>query len=179
MRCRSLAAVNVTPPAVKLAGSPWPQPAGAGSKLKITAPRALGAAPSNRNVHSSPDHFDIEGKRRPYRTRDGRFYIRIGSEKREASREELSALLDEVRPLRRPTGHRNEPPFLRGLTFVRRSAGDLARPPESIRKASQLRDSAGLDLHLTGFPTLTLSGRARSIRAANTSTETLFDYAQW
>ena len=44
--------------------------------------------------------LDIEGKRRPYRTRDGRFYIRIGSEKREASREELSALLDEVRPLR-------------------------------------------------------------------------------
>ena len=44
--------------------------------------------------------LDVEGKRRPYRTRDGRFYIRIGSEKREASREELSALLDEARPLR-------------------------------------------------------------------------------
>jgi ATP-dependent DNA helicase RecG len=44
--------------------------------------------------------LDIEGKRRPYRTRDGRFYIRIGAEKREASREELSALLDEARPLR-------------------------------------------------------------------------------
>ncbi|HYE66415.1 MAG TPA: hypothetical protein VD966_12580, partial [Pyrinomonadaceae bacterium] len=43
--------------------------------------------------------LDIEGKRRPYRTRDGRFYIRIGSEKREASREELSALMDEARPL--------------------------------------------------------------------------------
>lgn len=43
--------------------------------------------------------LDVEGKRRPYRTSDGRFYIRIGSEKREASREELSALLDEVRPL--------------------------------------------------------------------------------
>jgi ATP-dependent DNA helicase RecG len=37
--------------------------------------------------------LDVEGKRRPYRTRDGRFYIRVGSEKREASREELSALL--------------------------------------------------------------------------------------
>ena len=44
--------------------------------------------------------LDVEGKRRPYRTRDGRFYVRIGSEKREASREELSALLDEARPLR-------------------------------------------------------------------------------
>src|SRR5215210_3995619 len=38
--------------------------------------------------------LDVEGKRRPYRTRDGRFYLRIGAEKREASREELSALLD-------------------------------------------------------------------------------------
>ena len=44
--------------------------------------------------------LDIEGKRRPYRTRDGRFYVRIGAEKREASREELSALFDEARPLR-------------------------------------------------------------------------------
>jgi ATP-dependent DNA helicase RecG len=43
--------------------------------------------------------LDIEGKRRPYRTRDGRFYIRIGAEKREISRDELSAWLDEVRPL--------------------------------------------------------------------------------
>ncbi|MCU1267332.1 MAG: hypothetical protein JWM21_3650 [Acidobacteria bacterium] len=44
--------------------------------------------------------LDIDGKRRPYRTREGRFYVRIGSEKREATREELSALLDESRPLR-------------------------------------------------------------------------------
>ena len=43
--------------------------------------------------------LDIDGKRRPYRTRDGRFYLRVGSEKREATREELSSLLDEVRPL--------------------------------------------------------------------------------
>ena len=43
--------------------------------------------------------LDIEGKRRPYRTKDGRFYLRIGSEKREATREELSSLLDEARPL--------------------------------------------------------------------------------
>ncbi|HEY6803397.1 MAG TPA: RNA-binding domain-containing protein [Pyrinomonadaceae bacterium] len=44
--------------------------------------------------------LDVAGKRRPYRTRDGRFYLRIGAEKREASREELSTLLDETRPLR-------------------------------------------------------------------------------
>lgn len=42
---------------------------------------------------------DIEGKRRPYRTRDGRFYLRFGAEKREATREELSELIDEARPL--------------------------------------------------------------------------------
>jgi ATP-dependent DNA helicase RecG len=43
--------------------------------------------------------LDINGKRRPYRTRDGRFFIRVGAEKREASPEELSTLLDESRPL--------------------------------------------------------------------------------
>ncbi|MEP6902700.1 MAG: RNA-binding domain-containing protein [Actinomycetota bacterium] len=49
--------------------------------------------------------LDIEGKRRPYRTRDGRFYIRTGAEKREISRDELSAWLDELRPL----GYENIP----------------------------------------------------------------------
>lgn len=49
--------------------------------------------------------LDIEGKRRPYRTRDGRFYIRIGAEKREISRDELSSWLDELRPL----GYENIP----------------------------------------------------------------------
>ncbi|CAN5149893.1 hypothetical protein BH20ACI1_BH20ACI1_27390 [soil metagenome] len=43
--------------------------------------------------------LDIEGKRRPYRTREGRFYLRFGSEKREVAREELSIWLDEIRPL--------------------------------------------------------------------------------
>lgn len=43
--------------------------------------------------------LDIDGKNRPYRTRDGKFYLRIGDEKREATREELSALVDETRPL--------------------------------------------------------------------------------
>src|SRR5258705_822731 len=37
--------------------------------------------------------FEIEGRLRPYRTRDGRFYVRVGAEKREACRAGLSALL--------------------------------------------------------------------------------------
>jgi ATP-dependent DNA helicase RecG len=43
--------------------------------------------------------LDVNGKRRPYRTRDGRFFIRIGADKREASPEELSSLLDDSLPL--------------------------------------------------------------------------------
>lgn len=43
--------------------------------------------------------LDINGKHPPYRTRDGRFYLRYGAEKREATRAELSAWLDEIRPL--------------------------------------------------------------------------------
>src|SRR6476469_4784819 len=43
--------------------------------------------------------LDIDGKKRPYRTRDGRFYLRFGAEKREVARDELSAWLDEIRPL--------------------------------------------------------------------------------
>ncbi|GAC1446644.1 MAG: hypothetical protein NVSMB56_07290 [Pyrinomonadaceae bacterium] len=49
--------------------------------------------------------LDIEGKRKPYRTRDGRFYIRLGAEKREATREELAELLDDARPF----GYENIP----------------------------------------------------------------------
>lgn len=43
--------------------------------------------------------LDVEGKRPPYRTHDGRFYLRIGAEKREIARSELSNWLDEIRPL--------------------------------------------------------------------------------
>ena len=42
--------------------------------------------------------LDVQGKQRPYRTRDGRFYVRVGADKREATNEELSALLDETKP---------------------------------------------------------------------------------
>jgi ATP-dependent DNA helicase RecG len=43
--------------------------------------------------------LDVDGKRRPYRTRDGRFFVRVGAEKREAAPEELATLLDHARPL--------------------------------------------------------------------------------
>jgi ATP-dependent DNA helicase RecG len=43
--------------------------------------------------------LDIDGRRRPYQTTDGRYYIRLGADKREATREELSELMDEARPL--------------------------------------------------------------------------------
>src|SRR5712664_3455977 len=43
--------------------------------------------------------LEVNGKRRPYRTRDGRFFIRIGSDKREASPEALKTSLDESQPL--------------------------------------------------------------------------------
>ncbi|HEX7998683.1 MAG TPA: RNA-binding domain-containing protein [Pyrinomonadaceae bacterium] len=77
--------------------------------------------------------LEVEGKRRPYRTRDGRFYIRIGSEKREATREELSALMDEARPF----SYENVPVPGAGLadideahlwSFVREFEGDAFDP---------------------------------------------------
>ena len=43
--------------------------------------------------------LDVDPRKRPYRTRDGRFYMRFGAEKREVSREQLSMWLDEIRPL--------------------------------------------------------------------------------
>ncbi|MBK6723261.1 MAG: hypothetical protein IPG58_08290 [Acidobacteria bacterium] len=43
--------------------------------------------------------LDVDGRKRPYRTKDGRFYLRFGAEKREVSRDELSVWLDELRPL--------------------------------------------------------------------------------
>lgn len=51
--------------------------------------------------------IDVEPRNRPYRTRDGRFYMRFGAEKREVAREQLSMWLDELRPL----GYENIPLF--------------------------------------------------------------------
>ena len=42
--------------------------------------------------------LDVQGRQRPYRTRDGRFFVRIGADKREATNDELAALLDEAKP---------------------------------------------------------------------------------
>jgi len=42
--------------------------------------------------------LDVQGKQRPYRTRDGRLFVRVGADKREATDEELSALLDVAKP---------------------------------------------------------------------------------
>lgn len=42
--------------------------------------------------------LDVHGKQRPYRTRDGKFFVRIGADKREATDDELSALLDDTKP---------------------------------------------------------------------------------
>ncbi len=44
--------------------------------------------------------LEISGEERPYRTKEGRFYVRVGAEKREADREVLSRLIGESRPLR-------------------------------------------------------------------------------
>lgn len=74
--------------------------------------------------------LEVEGKRRPYRTKDGRFYLRIGAEKREISRRELSSWLDEIRPL----GYENIPAASASVqdiddallwSFVRSFADDL------------------------------------------------------
>jgi ATP-dependent DNA helicase RecG len=99
--------------------------------------------------------LDVEGKRRPYRTRDGRFYIRIGSEKREASREELSALLDEARPL----GYENVPVIGAGIedideahlwSFVREFEGDAFL--ESSGAGYPTKDVLERDLLLAATP---------------------------
>jgi ATP-dependent DNA helicase RecG len=64
--------------------------------------------------------LDIDGKRPPYRTRDGRFYLRFGAERREVAREELSAWLDEIRPVSYeniPLSHVTENDFDDGLLW--------------------------------------------------------------
>ncbi|MCX7640287.1 MAG: putative DNA binding domain-containing protein [Pyrinomonadaceae bacterium] len=43
--------------------------------------------------------LEIQGKHRPYRTREGRVFLRIGTQKREATREELSDLIQESSPM--------------------------------------------------------------------------------
>ena len=71
--------------------------------------------------------LDVEGRRRPYRTRDGRFYLRVGAEKREVSRADLSDWLDEIRPLAYeniPVQEADEADFDDGLLWTFASAFD-------------------------------------------------------
>ena len=79
--------------------------------------------------------IDVDGKRRPYRTRDGRFYMRFGAEKREVTRSELSMWLDEIRPL----GFENIPltgmtsdDFDDGLLWTFAGAFEDTMPPASL-----------------------------------------------
>jgi ATP-dependent DNA helicase RecG len=51
--------------------------------------------------------LDIDARNRPYRTIEGRFYMRFGAEKRQVAREQISMWLDEIRPL----GYENVPLF--------------------------------------------------------------------
>lgn len=79
--------------------------------------------------------IDIDGRRRPYRTRDGRFYMRLGAEKREVAREQLSEWLDEIRPL----GFENVPlqgvveeDFDDGLLWTFAKAFDFDGPNQNL-----------------------------------------------
>lgn len=79
--------------------------------------------------------LDVESRRRPYRTRDGRFYMRFGAEKREVSREQLSMWLDEIRPL----GYENIPLFTAeerdfddGLLWTFANAFDDVNPTSNL-----------------------------------------------
>ena len=58
--------------------------------------------------------LDVQGKQRPYRTRDGRFFVRIGADKREATDDELSALLDETKPF----DYENLPPLSANIADI-------------------------------------------------------------
>src|SRR5918911_1503920 len=59
-------------------------------KVKLSNPERIAQVSfdSGRRVVA----IDVEGKRRPYQTRDGRYFIRVGADTREATREELSSL---------------------------------------------------------------------------------------
>lgn len=121
--------------------------------------------------------LDVEGKRRPYQTTDGRYYIRLGADKREATREELSELLDEARPLR------YENVALRGASaadideahlwsFVREFEGDAFEansvtkdyPTGDVLKRELLLAAGNMDLVVPTVAGLLLFGRDERVR---------------
>jgi ATP-dependent DNA helicase RecG len=121
--------------------------------------------------------IDIEGKRRPYQTRDGRYFIRVGAEKREATREELSSLLEEARPLRyenvtvRGAG---EADIDEGLlwSFVREFEGDAFEvnsvtrdyPTGEVLKRELLLAAGNMELVVPTVAGLLLFGRDERVR---------------
>jgi predicted HTH transcriptional regulator len=121
--------------------------------------------------------LDVEGKRRPYQTTDGRYYVRLGADKREATREELSELLDEARPLR------YENVAVRGSSaadideahlwsFVREFEGDAFEPNSvtkdyrtgEVLKRELLLAAGNMDLVVPTVAGLLLFGRDERVR---------------
>jgi predicted HTH transcriptional regulator len=121
--------------------------------------------------------LDIEGKRRPYQTRDGRYFIRVGADKREATREELSSLMEDVRPLRyenvtvRGAG---EVDIDEGLlwSFVREFEGDAFDsnsamrdyPTGEVLKRELLLAAGNMELVVPTIAGLLLFGRDERVR---------------
>ena len=121
--------------------------------------------------------IDIEGRRRPYQTADGRYFIRVGADKREATREELSALMNESRPLR----HENV--TLRGATaadidegmlwsFMREFEGDAFDagsvtknyPTGDVLKRELLLAAGNMDMVIPTVAGLLLFGRDERVK---------------
>jgi predicted HTH transcriptional regulator len=121
--------------------------------------------------------IDIEGKRRPYQTRDGRYFIRIGADKREATREELSSLMEDVRPLRYENvtvRGANEADIDEGLlwSFVREFEGDAFDsnsamrdyPTGEVLKRELLLAAGNMELVVPTVAGLLLFGRDERVR---------------
>ena len=134
---------------LRVEGWTTPKPCATNSSASAarTSPRAL---PLHRHHLFRHGHARRrarrEGKRRPYRTNDGRYFLRVGAEKREATREELSALLDETRPSLTRTSQRSA---RQSRTWTRRTCGascaSSSRTPSTRSRRARLPDrrSAG------------------------------------
>lgn len=121
--------------------------------------------------------IDVEGRRKPYQTRDGRYFIRVGAEKREATREELSSLMEDARPLRYENvtvRGASEADVDEGMlwSFVREFEGDafdansVTRdyPTGEVLKRELLLAAGNMDLVLPTVAGLLLFGRDERVR---------------